>query len=636
MLEIAASREQLRLHAPPGDLRVEVVGQRRSRHELVSVAWLRRAAPADRAHRRAAAPPCRGGPRRPCAGARRWRREERARPRRGGPARSSISAASGLPVRRIDLEAQLLRERQRCRDQLARDVEIASHRLEQGSSPHDRHLEPVVALDLPAHLLRALQAGCDRDRSVHRRRSARSGGSRSPAGGLPQRMRARLLARDPRSQPPPRPPTSGAVRRGRLRARARPRRRTPERRRRHLRVRSSRFRASTPLVNRRRWVSATAPSAATQRSPAARASLHGLRENLVRARPLPGLEQCPPEGRQEAQPAGIARGQKGDGAVEETVRRPHIASGSRLRSRSRQTLGGTPRKAPAPPRPQGRARLGSDTPARGGSRRPRPARRDRRHVRRSSRRSARAGPPESLSGAPRRPHRGSAGGGSGRRPRPGTAARSGRSSSLRTSAVSGAIELGSVRRERLHRTAVKDAPLDGAAPEHIPLDGIELIEPRGQQRLDRRGHGDVAIRRVAHERDHLLDEERIALPPRPGSSCASPHPPACREQGRDERVGVTGRRAARAAPSSRSACHRPSSAAGRAARAAPCRAGESARCGSGRRRDRRDRGTPLRPSGCRPARRRAARSQRTRPSSIRMAQAISSTEATTPPSPSTA
>ena len=74
----------------------------------------------------------------------------------------------GLRARRVDLEAELLRERQRGRDQLARDVEIPSHRLEQGSSPHDCHLEPVVALDLPAHLLRALQTGCDRDRSVHR------------------------------------------------------------------------------------------------------------------------------------------------------------------------------------------------------------------------------------------------------------------------------------------------------------------------------------------------------------------------------------------------------------------------------------------------------------------------------------
>src|SRR5205085_6394026 len=40
---------------------------------------------------------------------------------------------------------------------------------------------------------------------------------------------------------------------------------------------------------------------------------------------------------------------------------------------------------------------------------------------------------------------------------------------------------------------------------------VELIEPRRQQRLDRRRYRHVALRSVAQKRDHLLNEERVAL-----------------------------------------------------------------------------------------------------------------------------
>ena len=58
---------------------------------------------------------------------------------------------------------------------------------------------------------------------------------------------------------------------------------------------------------------------------------------------------------------------------------------------------------------------------------------------------------------------------------------------------------------------MEDAALDRAALEHAALGGVELVEARGQQRLDRRRHGHVAVARLLDERDHLLDEQRVAL-----------------------------------------------------------------------------------------------------------------------------
>ncbi len=52
-----------------------------------------------------------------------------------------------------------------------------------------------------------------------------------------------------------------------------------------------------------------------------------------------------------------------------------------------------------------------------------------------------------------------------------------------------------VGRERLHCAAVEDLPLDGAALERASLADRQLVEPRSEQRLDRRRDGDLAHRR---------------------------------------------------------------------------------------------------------------------------------------------
>ena len=56
---------------------------------------------------------------------------------------------------------------------------------------------------------------------------------------------------------------------------------------------------------------------------------------------------------------------------------------------------------------------------------------------------------------------------------------------------------------------MEDEPLDRAALENASLAGVELVEPRGEQGLDRRRHRDLAAVFRGHG-DHLLDEEWIA------------------------------------------------------------------------------------------------------------------------------
>jgi hypothetical protein len=58
---------------------------------------------------------------------------------------------------------------------------------------------------------------------------------------------------------------------------------------------------------------------------------------------------------------------------------------------------------------------------------------------------------------------------------------------------------------------VEHAAFYGAALEHAPLWSVELIETSREQRLDRGRNGHVAPSRLADHRDHLLDEQRIAL-----------------------------------------------------------------------------------------------------------------------------
>ena len=87
-----------------------------------------------------------------------------------------------------------------------------------------------------------------------------------------------------------------------------------------------------------------------------------------------------------------------------------------------------------------------------------------------------------------------------RRPRPASCGRSGRTSSLRTSAASRGVTSRLLRRERLHGAAVEELALDRAALEHPALGLVELVEPRRQQRLERRRHLDLAAVRVGRAR----------------------------------------------------------------------------------------------------------------------------------------
>ena len=156
LLEIASLREQLRLDAPPGDLRVEVVVDRPLLDPLDQCRGLV-APPLLESDIGEAAATVTKWPRLPIRSSesQATRRTRRRRPA-GRPA--ARSPGFGLGARRLNLEAELLRERQpRRRNSRATSKfpPIASNR------PRilmHRHLEPAVALDLAAHLLAALQA----------------------------------------------------------------------------------------------------------------------------------------------------------------------------------------------------------------------------------------------------------------------------------------------------------------------------------------------------------------------------------------------------------------------------------------------------------------------------------------------
>jgi hypothetical protein len=65
--------------------------------------------------------------------------------------------------------------------------------------------------------------------------------------------------------------------------------------------------------------------------------------------------------------------------------------------------------------------------------------------------------------------------------------------------------------ESLDGALVEDIALDRAALEHRPLGRVELVETCREECLDRRGHADLGVARIAHEREHLLQEERVSL-----------------------------------------------------------------------------------------------------------------------------
>ena len=182
-------------------------------------------------------------------------------------------------------------------------------------------------------------------------------------------------------------------------------------------------------------------------------------------------------------------------------------------------------------------RLVACRPAGGGGRgSPRTPRHDRRPCLRASRRIARAAPPAPPWTATRRRRREAAGGGSGmparRRsslgPAGGTPARASISSCPSTRGRSAG------RRQLEDGAAMEDLAFDRASLEDGAVLAAEPVEAGGEQSLDRRWQGELgqlARRRqravpaeqqplVDEHRDHLLDEERIALGRFGDSRCA--------------------------------------------------------------------------------------------------------------------
>ena len=285
------------------------------------------------------------------------------------------------------------------------------------------------------------------------------------------------------------------------------------------------------------------------------------------------------------------------------------------------------RRAPGRARRAGRARTGARRPARGDTRAPlRTPRRARRRSAPANARAPRAAPIGSVWGSARRRRRGSERGGTGT-PR-----------SHRTAPARGPIR--SRRRSdiRCRPTSPGSRSLDSSVtlpqwktrPSTEPRSitrcssGGEPIQPRLKQSGDRRRHGQVrqvagrppTRRRLGSEqavvdqhRDHLLDEQRVAL--------GRLHHP-CRHRRRVYPTGRAARRSAGRTPPRRAVrggawWRRPAvpSPAGRpAAPGAPCRPGGSARLASTRRCARSDRAVPARPSGCPRTRRRAVARRR--------------------------
>ena len=102
------------------------------------------------------------------------------------------------------------------------------------------------------------------------------------------------------------------------------------------------------------------------------------------------------------------------------------------------------------------------------------------------------------------------------------------------------LPLGRRRRHR-HRfdsAAVEELAFDRATPEHSSLGRIELIEPRRQQRLDRRRHDHLPLIRLEHHREHLLDEERVAVRGRSDPRCERRRELVAAGQPFDQLVGL--------------------------------------------------------------------------------------------------
>ena len=173
------------------------------------------------------------------------------------------------------------------------------------------------------------------------------------------------------------------------------------------------------------------------------AAVDRLGQDLLRAVPLAVVVQRLPEHRQQDQASRVVRRVERRRATEEVERRPDVAASRRPRPRRREPRGRLRRQAVVLSPELGAVAMrllevvADDLVQLDelGAVLVEPARR--------SARAARRGSP---SGARRTRRRGSAGGGSGTRPRPGSCGRSGRRSSLRTSAVSARRQRVVVRR----------------------------------------------------------------------------------------------------------------------------------------------------------------------------------------------
>jgi hypothetical protein len=86
--------------------------------------------------------------------------------------------------------------------------------------------------------------------------------------------------------------------------------------------------------------------------------------------------------------------------------------------------------------------------------------------------------------------------------------------------------------------AVEDLSLDGAPLEYVSLRRVELVEAGRQQRLDRPRDDDVAAVRLTRERQHLLDEQRIAARCAPNPRLQGLVERRAFQQARDELVGL--------------------------------------------------------------------------------------------------
>ena len=147
---------------------------------------------------------------------------------------------------------------------------------------------------------------------------------------------------------------------------------------------------------------------------------------------------------------------------------------------------------------------------------------------------------------------------------PGNCGRSGRISSCRTSAASRGSTSGSSGASACTAPRWKTSPSTAPRSSTAPLRVLELVEPRGQERPQRRRHVDLAV--VGREREHLGDEERVAARPL-GDPPSAPPPAASLRSARPPRR-------ARAVPAAAAPAR---TGAARAAPAGPCTGAAPAR-----------------------------------------------------------